>query len=166
MKEFDYATLLRDAKELDMIFAMCERDYTPHSTPRFGGTLAIGIGRAIYYELFSEDQVAKVTSDIGHDLGACATTKATSAALTAEIQVLMSTGEFGGKYTGQVIDGKKHGQGIMEYSEGIFKGNVYVGAFKTDKREGHRKMTYATGRAEESSWLNGKIQGTDRFQIG
>ena len=92
-----------------------------------------------------------------------------------------------GVYVGEEIDGKRHGQGTVTYSNGKkyvgeFKngkkhgqgtqtwtsGDKYVGEFKDGKYHGQGTYTYHSGGKYEGEWKNGKKdgQGTETFSNG
>ncbi len=47
----------------------------------------------------------------------------------------------GAMFTGEYVDGKKHGTGTMVYPDG----SKYVGQWASDKRHGHGVYTYVNG---------------------
>jgi len=64
-----------------------------------------------------------------------------------------------GVYVGEEIDGKRHGQGTVTYSNG----KKYVGEFKNGKRNGQGTMTYSDGRKYVGGVKNGKWDGQGTF---
>ncbi len=61
----------------------------------------------------------------------------------------------GEHYSGQFLDGKRHGFGTMTYPNG----DIYEGEYKNGKREGQGQMTYANGNVYDGQWVNSKKSG-------
>ena len=59
----------------------------------------------------------------------------------------------GGVYHGEVLDGKRHGQGKCTNADG----EVYEGQWKEGKRHGQGKYTYADGTVKEGLWHQGEF---------
>jgi hypothetical protein len=74
MKEFAYADQLKSAGELDMIFVMCEADFTPHSKPPIRGAVGMSIGRDIYYTCTSISEIPTAAQAIAERMGLTAAT--------------------------------------------------------------------------------------------
>ena len=62
----------------------------------------------------------------------------------------------GDYYIGQILEGKKHGKGILYYKNGNIK---YDGDFISDKFEGDGKYIYENGEYYIGQWLDGKKHG-------
>jgi hypothetical protein len=89
-----------------------------------------------------------------------------------------------GKYTGEVLNGKREGFGKLEQSwggtyEGHFKNNKkdgqgsmvvpgsrYEGQWKEDKRSGFGSKVWTNGRRYEGEWVNDEIEGQGRWRWG
>lgn len=65
----------------------------------------------------------------------------------------------GEHYTGDFVNGKRHGVGRMEYQNG----DVYEGGYNMGKRHGQGIMTYAAGSRYEGNWENSIKSGQGRF---
>jgi hypothetical protein len=74
------------------------------------------------------------------------------------------TAANGGKYVGEVKDGKPHGQGKYTFADG----NKYVGEFKDGKPHGQGTFTYADGNKYVGEFKDDKYngQGTATFING
>ena len=64
-----------------------------------------------------------------------------------------------GVYVGEEIDGKRHGQGTVTYSNG----KKYVGEFKNGKKHGQGTETYPNGSKYVGEFKNGKYNGQGTF---
>ena len=62
-------------------------------------------------------------------------------------------------YSGEIVNGKKHGEGKMMWTNGA----RYQGGFKNDKREGQGIMVHSNGGTYEGSWENDMKKGKGRF---
>ncbi len=60
-----------------------------------------------------------------------------------------------GVYVGEEIDGKRHGQGTVTYSNG----KKYVGEFKNGKKHGQGTQTWSDGEKYEGEWKDDKKHG-------
>ena len=60
-----------------------------------------------------------------------------------------------GVYVGEEIDGKRHGQGTVTYSNG----KKYVGGFKNGKKHGQGTITWSDGEKYEGEWKDDKKHG-------
>ena len=59
----------------------------------------------------------------------------------------------GDYYTGEIKDGKRHGEGTFTFEHG----NTYVGQWKDDKKHGLGKATFASGQvSHDGEWVNGE----------
>ena len=69
-----------------------------------------------------------------------------------------------GVYVGEKIDGKRHGQGTVTYSNG----KKYVGEFKNGKKHGQGTQTWSDGDKYEGEHKDGKRngQGTMTYSDG
>ena len=69
-----------------------------------------------------------------------------------------------GVYVGEEIDGKRHGQGTVTYSNG----KKYVGEFKNGKKHGQGTQTWSDGDKYEGEHKDGKRngQGTMTYSDG
>lgn len=66
--------------------------------------------------------------------------------------------EDGSKYTGQLVDGLRHGEGARECSSGS-----YEGQWEADKQHGTGKQLWADGRTFEGQFSLGKFDGHGRM---
>lgn len=71
------------------------------------------------------------------------------------------------KYTGQVLSGKRHGQGTMKTI--IFAGSTceettYEGQWVNDQQQGKGKMTWNDGRSFDGSFDKGLFHGHGRME--
>ena len=62
-------------------------------------------------------------------------------------------------YTGQVVNGKRHGFGKMTWPSG----DVYEGDFDNDTIHGKGKYTFAKGTVFEGEWRDGKRTGWGKY---
>ena len=86
-------------------------------------------------------------------------------------------------YYGQIVNGKRHGQGVMIYNnDRIFEGNwerdykqgmgyeefpnssSYLGQYINGKPEGIGKYTWANGEFYEGEWVNGLKHGSGMWK--
>lgn len=83
---------------------------------------------------------------------------------TIEASILETITETNGKYTGERVEGKKHGIGKYVWNSGA----VYEGEFKDDKVEGKGKLTIPEQGTYEGNFTNNKRngQGTYNFANG
>ncbi len=58
-------------------------------------------------------------------------------------------------YEGELIDGKRHGKGVMKYNNG----RVYEGEWVEDMRQGRGFEKYSNGNTYEGMFLRGKAHG-------
>ena len=65
----------------------------------------------------------------------------------------------GGVYHGEVLDGKRHGQGTFTFTSG----KVYEGQWKEGKQHGQGKRTYANGAVYKGQWKEGKRHGQGKY---
>ena len=66
---------------------------------------------------------------------------------------------IGNGYDGEWKDGKRHGRGTHEYTNG----NIYVGEWKDGKRNGHGAFTWTDGAKYVGEWKDGKPNGLGTF---
>ncbi|CAD8103494.1 unnamed protein product [Paramecium primaurelia] len=59
-----------------------------------------------------------------------------------------------GTFYGQMMNGKKHGQGLM-----LLQGRVCEGVWQNDRKHGHCKEIFDSGETFEGEYQNGKPQG-------
>jgi hypothetical protein len=64
----------------------------------------------------------------------------------------------GSTYTGQLVDGKRHGHGVWQSRTG-----QYDGQWKADQQHGTGRQNWSDGRVYEGQFLNGKFSGTGRM---
>lgn len=64
-----------------------------------------------------------------------------------------------GVYVGQVLNGKRHGKGKFNWSNG----KVYEGDWLDDKLTGKGKYTWPEGDIYEGDWLDGKRTGKGKY---
>ena len=64
-----------------------------------------------------------------------------------------------GVYVGEEIDGKRHGQGTVTYSNG----KKYVGEFKNGKKHGQGTQTWSDGDKYEGEHKDGKKDGQGTY---
>lgn len=65
----------------------------------------------------------------------------------------------GSVYTGEVVNGKRHGKGRLTWPSG----DTYEGDFTNDIIHGKGKYTYADGTAFEGEWRDGKRTGWGKY---
>ncbi len=63
--------------------------------------------------------------------------------------------EAAGRYTGEHVDGKRHGQGTCAWGDG----REYNGAWLDDKRNGQGAMTWKNGDTYVGGWIDDKHNG-------
>jgi len=61
-------------------------------------------------------------------------------------------------YTGQIVDGKRHGRGLWQSRTG-----QYEGQWKADVQHGRGKQTWSDGRVYDGQFQNGKFAGSGRM---
>ena len=66
----------------------------------------------------------------------------------------------GDKYTGAWQDGKKEGEGELQYANG----DVFTGAWHGDMASGHGVLSYASGNRYTGAWSDNKRHGTGMFE--
>ena len=65
-----------------------------------------------------------------------------------------------GRYVGDILDGKPHGQGIIYYKPDDSEEKVsYEGSWVNGEREGYGTMIWKDGRKYEGNWKNDKKDG-------
>lgn len=64
-------------------------------------------------------------------------------------------------YEGEWKEDKKHGFGTLEWKNG----SKFQGFFKEDQRTGHGQMTWINGDFYDGMWLNGKMHGKGKKVI-
>ena len=65
-------------------------------------------------------------------------------------------------YTGQVVNGKRHGKGRITWPSG----DIYEGDWKDDKRTGKGKKIWANGDIYEGDWKDGVCTGKGKYTWG
>ncbi len=60
-----------------------------------------------------------------------------------------------GTYLGQVVDGKRHGKGVMYYKNR----NKYTGDYVDDRKQGRGVYTWRNGETYDGEWKDGKRTG-------
>lgn len=73
--------------------------------------------------------------------------------------VSLTITETNGTYTGERIDGKKHGNGKYEWNDGT----IYEGEFSEDKINGKGKLVIPNKGTYEGTFVNGKRNGQGVF---
>ncbi len=69
-----------------------------------------------------------------------------------------------GKYVGEIVNGKRHGKGVMYYrDEDKFNRIRYDGEWKDDKRHGHGVMTWKGGNKYDGEWKDSARHGKGMF---
>ncbi|CAF1482509.1 unnamed protein product [Adineta ricciae] len=63
------------------------------------------------------------------------------------------------RYEGELVGGKRHGQGTLFYA----KGGNYSGSWKRDERDGYGVNIWANGDRCEGNWKNNKLHGQVTF---
>jgi len=64
----------------------------------------------------------------------------------------------GSQYMGQIVDGKRHGQGKWESKSGM-----YEGQWQADVQHGKGRQTWSDGRVYDGQFQNGKFAGSGRM---
>ena len=64
-----------------------------------------------------------------------------------------------GVYVGEKKDGKRHGQGILTFSDG----SKYEGEYRDDKKHGQGTATFSDGNSYEGEWKDGKQDGKGEY---
>ena len=59
------------------------------------------------------------------------------------------------EYEGQMKDGKRHGKGIMRWTDG----DVYQGEYKEGKMHGKGIYKFKSGKTYNGEWVNGNMEG-------
>ena len=67
---------------------------------------------------------------------------------------------LGAVYTGQWLDGARHGQGEMKYATG----DCYKGAYKAGQRHGPGMMAYKDGGVYHGGYVDGKRDGAGKIK--
>ena len=62
-------------------------------------------------------------------------------------------------YTGEVVNGKRHGRGTLTWSNG----DIYEGDWKGDKRTGKGKYTWSNGDIYEGDFVDGNCTGKGKY---
>ena len=65
----------------------------------------------------------------------------------------------GSKYEGEYRDDKKHGQGTETFSDG----SKYEGEYRDDKKHGQGTKTFSDGNSYEGEWKDGKQDGNGEY---
>lgn len=65
----------------------------------------------------------------------------------------------GSVYTGEVMEGKRHGKGKMTWPNG----DVYEGDWREDRRTGKGKYYFSNGNVFEGDYVNGHKNGKGKF---
>ena len=76
-----------------------------------------------------------------------------------DIKPLFTTEEYedGSSYNGEVLNGKKHGRGILQYADG----SKYEGEWEDGEKSGYGTQTQPDGDVlYEGEWSNGKYHGS------
>jgi hypothetical protein len=70
----------------------------------------------------------------------------------------------GDEYEGQMVDGKRHGRGIMKYyiSPGLY--SVYDGHWVNNIQSGYGIMLYANGSMYDGNWDNNMFSGYGKYK--
>jgi len=79
-----------------------------------------------------------------------------AAGSTQECQIVSY--DDGSSYTGLLVSGKRHGQGLWKSQTG-----QYEGQWKADIQHGRGRQTWSDGRVYEGQFENGKFSGTGRM---
>lgn len=79
---------------------------------------------------------------------------------TGSSSIKTFTNPDGSEYTGQMKNGKMHGQGILKYSDG----SVYTGMMRDGKRNGHGTLLFANGDNYDGQWKNDLMEGFGTFK--
>ncbi len=65
-----------------------------------------------------------------------------------------------GKYVGEIVNGKRHGKGVMYYiDEDKYNRVKYDGEWKDDKRHGHGVLIWKNGEKYDGEFKNGQFTG-------
>merc|ERR1711988_224140 len=76
-----------------------------------------------------------------------------------EYYVHIGNGELVKRYSGEWVDGMRHGKGML-YGKG---GELYDGDWANNSRHGEGKQVYSNGDTYEGSWVDGKREGYGRL---
>ena len=63
------------------------------------------------------------------------------------------------KYSGDVVDGKEHGYGVLKYDSG----KVYRGEFKNGEMDGYGELKWASGSIYKGQFKNGTCEGVGKW---
>ena len=66
-------------------------------------------------------------------------------------------------YEGEFLNGKRDGEGILNYTDSEFYGNSYQGQFLNDKYHGEGVYKYVTGDYYEGNFRMGRFDGFGIF---
>ena len=74
--------------------------------------------------------------------------------------------ENGDRYEGEYKNGKRHGQGVMEFQSGKHKGDVYKGGYSNGVKSGRGLFTWSSGNTYEGEYKDGEYHGHGVFKNG
>lgn len=77
---------------------------------------------------------------------------------SSEQEAITRVSEDGSKYTGQIVDGLRHGNGVEERKIGS-----YDGQWEADEQHGRGKQVWNDGRTFEGQFSKGKFDGYGRM---
>ena len=63
------------------------------------------------------------------------------------------------KYSGEVVDGKEHGYGVLTYDSGT----IYKGEFKNGKKDGYGEFKWASGNIYKGQFKNDTCEGSGKW---
>ena len=73
----------------------------------------------------------------------------------ASLEAFDNGGADGITYTGASIDGKRHGEGAMQWADG----RSYTGQWQHGMRHGKGRQSYPDGKSYDGDWTSGKWNG-------
>ena len=64
------------------------------------------------------------------------------------------------EYDGPLVDGKRHGSGVLRWNDG----REYSGAFERGEMTGKGRMVFADGRTYEGEFVGGSMEGEGKMR--
>jgi len=141
----------------------CTKTVVPAGGPNSGGEEIKGATPAEYPGLSADDQLAKKGGDDAGTPGGSpgkavedTDTPATKGAAGVDTE---ETYEDGSTYTGQLVEGRRHGTGVWTSPS-----EQYSGQWQYDQRHGSGRQTWQDGRLYEGQFCEGKFDGKGRME--